>query len=383
MPKRSPTAKKRVLTPKKVKKTKTPEEWGDIYKERFTVFQEFTHKLQALFLELLRKNSIDFAQIESRPKSVESFVEKIRKDRNGYVNPLEDITDLVGIRIIAYYKEDVDKIGEIIEQEFEIDWENSLNKTDALDPDRFGYLSVHYVISLSPPRNELTEWKAFSNIKAEVQVKTVLQHAWAAIDHKLRYKRASQVPRNLRRQLFCLSALLELADGEFSNLRSRTEEVEEQYTRDVKKGELNIELNLTSLEVYFEFTKHLSKWERIARQVGFRSITPVKTAEYKAMFSEAQKFAISDTLGILHALGIKTIGELDKILEDSSKWGKDALANIRKASSDEGFTPYAFPVDVITLLIFYAKRRILTKKVTRETRFKDTLIKAIEKICKK
>jgi putative GTP pyrophosphokinase len=253
---------------KNQRKTTTPEEWKNVYEENHAIFQEFTDKLQKLIHELLQKHKID-AQIEHRTKSIESSLVKIQK--KGYRNPLEELTDLVGIRIIAYYKEDVDKIGEIIIREFDVDWEKSIDKAQILDPDRFGYLSVHYVISLSSHRKELTEWKAFANIKAEIQVRTNLQHAWAKISHKFIYKTAEEAPKNLRRQLFRLSALLELADEEFSNVTKLIEEAKEHNSQDLKKGKLDIELDLTSLDVYLDFTKQHLKWMKIAEEVGYES----------------------------------------------------------------------------------------------------------------
>ena len=50
-----------------------------------------------------------------------------------------EVTDLVGLRIITYYREDVTRVGEILKKEFQIDATNSVDKAAALDPDRFGY----------------------------------------------------------------------------------------------------------------------------------------------------------------------------------------------------------------------------------------------------
>ena len=361
------------MASKKPKKSKTPKKWGNIYEEKFATYRAFTTKIENLISELLRKHNIEVAQVESRTKSVDSFIGKIQREGKDFANPLEEITDLVGIRIIAYHKEDVDEIGEIIEKEFGIDREKSMDKAQALDPDRFGYLSVHYVISLSSPRTDLPEWETFSNIKAEIQVRTVLQHAWAAINHRLVYKAAKEIPKNLRRQLFRLSALLELADEEFSNLRKRTEEVAVHYSQEVKKGRLRIEVDLSSLEAYFESTKLHLKWVKIAEQAGFRS---------KKSYDENVGEEKSRLLRILDLIDITTIGELDEILKDASKWGKDALAHICKLSSDEGFSPFALPHDVITLLVLYARRKLLTKKIINATEYKDALKTAIEKVTK-
>lgn len=94
-----------------------------------------------------------------------------------------------------------------------------MDKAAALDPDRFGYLSVHYTASLSPARRKLAEWRPYADIRAEVQFRTALQHAWSAVQHKLEYKSSIEAPRELRRRLFRLSALFELADEQFSELR--------------------------------------------------------------------------------------------------------------------------------------------------------------------
>jgi ppGpp synthetase/RelA/SpoT-type nucleotidyltranferase len=96
----------------------------------------------------------------------------------------------------------------MIEEEFTIDKDNSLDKRKELRSNEFGYLSVHYVVSLSPARAALGEYKNYASLRAEIQVRTVLQHAWAAVDHRLRYKSETDAPEHLRRRLFLLSGLL-------------------------------------------------------------------------------------------------------------------------------------------------------------------------------
>ena len=360
-------------------KRTTPEEWKNVYEENHAIFHEFTDKLQKLTHELLQKHKID-AKIEHRTKSIESSLVKIQK--KGYRNPLEEITDLVGIRIIAYYKEDVDRIGEIIIREFDVDWENSIDKAQTLEPDRFGYLSVHYVISLSSPRKELTEWEAFANIKAEIQVRTILQHAWAAIDHELRYKNAEEARKNLRRRLFRLSALLELADDEFSNLSKLFEEVEEHYSQELKKGKLDIELDLTSLDVYLNFTKQHLKWMKIAEEVGYESPEDMlDTSELCEIYFNQLKSDKRKLLKILYLTGIKTVLELDEILKDANKWGKVILARIETLYSHEGpEILFASPYDVISLLVLYARKNVVDEKIVKQTEFDDALQKVIKEL---
>lgn len=360
------------MTTEKTNELKKPEEWGKTYEGCHHIYRQFTDKLRKLISELLQENDIEVAQIEYRTKSVESFIEKIQREGRDYKNPIDEITDLAGIRVIGYYKEDVDTIGEIIKREFEVDRENSIDKSQVLDPDRFGYLSVHYVITLANFRKTLTEWKTFSNLKAEIQVRTVLQHAWAAIDHKLRYKTEEETPKNLRRQLFRLSALLELADEEFSNLKKLGKEVKAEYSKQVERGRLDIEIDLSSLEAYLELTKQHSKWKKTAEEVGFQP--------WHVGNAKRQQEMKSRLLRILGLIGITSIESLDGILKDASQWGKDALSRICEISRKEGFVPFATPYDVIIFLVLYAKKDALNSEIIKQTNFRPPLQKALMKV---
>lgn len=270
---------------------KTPEEWGKIYGERLTEYEDFRSQLENLIKRLMHSNSIVASQITSRIKDRDSFVDKIK--RKNYEDPLIQCTDLVGLRIIVYYLEDLNKISEIIEREFKIDFENSINKLDTLDPDRFGYLSVHYVISISETRSKETEWLQYTNFKSEIQIRTVLQHAWAEIEHKLLYKQTHEVPKDLRRKLSRLIALLELADEQFNDLLVETDKLGKLYINELEGApiqaieetqealndskELNlkdvindlpdIELNLLSLNAYLNLTKVDIKWMNEANDI--------------------------------------------------------------------------------------------------------------------
>src|SRR2546427_6148809 len=197
--------------------------WEDTYRRMSGGYEDFTFRLLALMENLLKDANIDIVQVDARPKSVESFSEKLRRKGERYTDPLEQMTDLVGLRVITYYLEDVSRVGDLINHEFVLDAENSVDKADAVGPDQFGYRSVHYVARLGRNRQGLAEWQPFGDSCFEVQVRTSLQHAWAAVDHKLRYKTANDVPDHLKRRLYRLSALFEFADEQFSALRDASE----------------------------------------------------------------------------------------------------------------------------------------------------------------
>ena len=124
------------------------------YDARLPEHTAFCGKLENLVDDLLKVNAIRVHSISSRVKSRESLSRKLSKDGNSY-SSLADVTDVVGLRIIAYLADDVDRIAEILKREFLVDEVNSVDKRAILDPDRFGYLSLHHVVSLSTGRAQL------------------------------------------------------------------------------------------------------------------------------------------------------------------------------------------------------------------------------------
>jgi hypothetical protein len=172
------------------------------------------------------------------------------------------------VRIITYYEDDAELVASIIHHEFEVDTKHSVDKSTELEVDEFGYRSLHFVVHLGESRRRLAEWRTLAAFSAEIQVRSVLQHAWAAISHKLDNKRTSQAPPELRRRLFRLSALLELADEGFSELRDAGQEVAAHYRREVDRGELELPLNLDSLRQYLEEKAALPRWAQLATAAG-------------------------------------------------------------------------------------------------------------------
>jgi ppGpp synthetase/RelA/SpoT-type nucleotidyltranferase len=195
---------------------------------------------------------LNVSSIEERTKTVESFCEKITRDGKSYTNPLEEMTDLSGCRIITFYNDDLDTIEEMIRAIFSVDEANSVRKDLMDNPKEFGYLSRHFVVSFDSDRLKLGEFRRFKGMKAEIQVRSVLQHAWAAIEHKLQYKRSADIPRPLRRKLFQISALLEMADDQFSYIRKEVASLRQEYREELVSGISLVPLDIESLDVFLE-----------------------------------------------------------------------------------------------------------------------------------
>jgi putative GTP pyrophosphokinase len=142
---------------------------------------------------------------------------------------------LAGVRIIAYFPSDVDKIVPLIEKEFNIDSKHSMDKRLSSDPAIFGYASVHFVVGFRPEMLKLPEYALFDKMKCEIQVRTILQHAWAEIEHDIVYKSPGEIPFRVRRRFACLAGLLEIADREFESLRHDEMAVRQAIHSRIKK----------------------------------------------------------------------------------------------------------------------------------------------------
>jgi ppGpp synthetase/RelA/SpoT-type nucleotidyltranferase len=186
------------------------------YQGRRDVFHQFTTELVGLLGKLLPD---DIAHsVNGRTKELKSLETKISRADKSYQS-LDDVSDLAGVRIIVYFADHVDLVADMVRREFEVDAARSVDKRKLLDPDRFGYLSLHYVVGLNDTRSQLAEYRCFRGCKAEIQIRSILQHSWAEIEHDLDYKSIFSVPREIRRDFSRVAGLLELADSEFVRIR--------------------------------------------------------------------------------------------------------------------------------------------------------------------
>ncbi|HEX8866731.1 MAG TPA: hypothetical protein VF821_13830 [Lentzea sp.] len=291
----------------------TSPNWKAQYAEIRPTYEVYEKKLRELVIEILEHAGIDVFQVEGRVKTLDSFDEKIKRKAGKYTAPLADMTDLVGLRIIAYYLEDVDRIVALLRDEFEVREEHSMNKQDELAPDQFGYASNHLVIRIGS-RSERLEWAKYANVSVELQVRTMSQHAWAAVHHKLSYKRVEEVPTSLQRRLFRLSALFEMADEQFSAIRQAATELSDEYIDRVKVGNLGFEIDADSVDAYIRNSPKVARI--VAELVAYgRSVDNGRRAELHR----------SDLVQVADHLGARTIEELDRLLPDDETTVRDIL----------------------------------------------------------
>ena len=114
------------------------------YDEVRPALVQLEEETAARLQELLKDTGIRIMALEHRVKGRNNLSEKLRR-REGQFHTLSDVTDLVGMRIICYFADDVDKVSALIEQHFQIDRTKSGDRGSRLSPTAFGYLSVHYI----------------------------------------------------------------------------------------------------------------------------------------------------------------------------------------------------------------------------------------------
>ena len=227
------------------------------YKKNKKTYHDFRERIVHLLTDLLIAQDIIIHQISSRTKALDSLSKKI-DDKNGKYNAIEDITDIIGIRIIAYLESDVDSIADLIDKEFIKDDENSTDKR-ILKADQFGYRSLHIVVSFNDERCKLKEYKRYKGIKCEIQIRSILQHAWAEIEHDLGYKGVLSVPEEYKRTFNRLSALLETADVEFDRLKYELKKYEKEVPSLIKSEPESVDINMASINSFVDTNEVLLK----------------------------------------------------------------------------------------------------------------------------
>ncbi|XUM21334.1 GTP pyrophosphokinase [Bradyrhizobium oligotrophicum S58] len=210
--------------------------------------QRLTPAVVGLLENVLTRNRIDYLSVVGRTKDASSAEEKIRRKK--YNQPQVELTDLSGIRIITFLETQVKAISEVIRSAFEVDEKNSLDRSTSLGDDKIGYRSTHFVCSLGANRKGLLEYESLSELKFEIQVRTVLQHAWAELAHDRSFKLGTGLPTKIQRKLNLYSGMLELVDGAFDDIAREVDEYRAAIAQKTPTQLTEIELNSLSIQKY-------------------------------------------------------------------------------------------------------------------------------------
>lgn len=231
----------------------------EAYRRVEGTYGDFADTVSTLLGRALEAEKIRVHSIEARAKTVESFGRKASRpeesdsERPKYENPLHEIADLAGCRVITFFLKNVAEVGRVIESQFEV--LEKANRSAFLrgGGERLGYESVHYVVRLHPERLRWPEYKPFADLRAEIQVRTILQHAWAEIEHDIQYKSVEALPVEIRRRFLALAGMIEIGDREFQAIADAHDVLRIEARRLIADGRLNeVEITPESLQDYLD-----------------------------------------------------------------------------------------------------------------------------------
>ncbi|OQY41597.1 MAG: hypothetical protein B6227_04630 [Fusobacteriia bacterium 4572_74] len=342
--------------------------WVEEFEDNMQEYEIFIFHLQQKIERILKYNKIFYVKTEARVKSLDSFTKKLELKKDKYQNPLEDMTDILGIRIITYYSEDLDSILKLLKENFKIDYKNSANKLKSLKYNEMGYLSLHYICKYKPSQKNIYGCNDF---KFEVQIRTALQHIWAQIDHQLRYKTLVDIPNKVQRKLFRISAMLESIDDEFDSIKHEVQVVENFYKDRFDEKEYSLRLDLSSINYYLKYNDHFIR--SICKKLGVFHFNNFEVAKEEKLEKKLIKFALKfnkNRLIYIEKLVNRIYKNIDLILE---KLDKNTLKKINYlVNSSCSF--------VITFLLLLNEDILEIQKIYKLTDFSLEKIKDLRKI---
>jgi ppGpp synthetase/RelA/SpoT-type nucleotidyltranferase len=262
------------------------------YSKQRPLFLEAENAIATRLRESLTEAGIVVASVESRVKTEKSLAGKLELKGAKYKS-LADITDIIGLRVITFYLDDVDVVASVVERLFDVDWDNTVDKRRLHALDSFGYQSLHYICRVPE-----------MPFRFEIQMRTLLQHAWSNMNHDTGYKSGVEIPREYIRNMSRLAGMLELADEQFSRIRSELTDYRRRMQALVASGNLDeVQLDGDTFRSYLDLHPFTPLNRRIAA-INQAEIQEVPLMPYLAAFKD---------------IGCQTLGDVQRIIREYSE----------------------------------------------------------------
>ncbi len=198
------------------------------YENNTAMFEQGKEAFLALLRSLLGDAGLNAASFSGRVKdcdeSIKKFTRKYQSGLEKSATPYaikDHITDLIGLRLVCLYEDEVDPTGILVREHFDVI--EVTDKTAQIEgtENEFGYKGLHLDLRLNPATAVRPEYLQFMPQRFELQIRTMVQDSWSTLDHKIKYKKS--IPAALKRRINTLAALFELADREFRQIRDETQ----------------------------------------------------------------------------------------------------------------------------------------------------------------
>jgi ppGpp synthetase/RelA/SpoT-type nucleotidyltranferase len=272
------------------------------YYQNYPNLSKATEDAKKLVESIVLALGIEIHAVSARAKDGNSLREKLL--RKPYTEPKQQLTDLIGVRVVTYYGDDVDKVARALQNELEIDAQNSVDRRTMLGLRSFGYRSVHLIARLKGGRARSPEFTSLRNQCFEIQVRSILEHAWAEIEHTIVYKSGIAYSDDDLRMFAALAGAMEILDKQFLQLRERKQFLVDRYLESYSNGKgledkLDVARLIALLTFKFPDGSHFPPGtERsclIALQKGgIRTVNQLARAmQAKAFITEVRKYSVS------------------------------------------------------------------------------------------
>lgn len=312
----------------------------DTYVARESRYKDLCTEVTYALEQALNKQGIKYHSVTSRVKTLDSFLEKI--ERKSYSNPLTQMDDLAGIRVVCLFLADLDRVSDVLSSLF-----NVIAKEDKVRQERvevFGYMSHHYICRLSSTHAG-PRYDHIKELRFEVQVRTILMDAWANTSHYLSYKNEESVPQDLLRDFAALSGLLFVADRQFESLYVASSRSAAHAEREILRSE-----------------------EVPPSEVNADTIHALLLREYEDR-APASDAGISSFTSEIRALGFQDIQSVAKILQSI----KDIATRIESEDFEHKLNSIAFARMSLTLANSRFREMFLKKSTEKKNVDSDSL----------
>ena len=308
----------------------------DEYREKLPVFNRVKDLVLDILKRSLAEKNIIVAGLEARIKTEKSLTGKL--ELKGYkYRTLDDITDIVGARIITFFSDEVDIISALVERMFDIDWDNSVDKRKMLEIDRFGYMSLHYICRIPKSLSSDPAMPELNDVRFELQMRSALQHVWANMQHDMGYKTDVEIPIEYQRNMGRLAGMLELADEQFSRIRKDIVDYRRKVQSLVASGNFDdVPLNGDTFRSYCD----LKPFKRLADKMA--------TINQAELYDDS----LMPYYNVLVQMGMKTIGDIERMRIAGSD-GAYQLALIQMAGTGLDIIAYSLTLQnlcIVTIL---------------------------------
>ena len=273
------------------------------FRENREVFEKMLKVVKELLKKSIEDNHIYINAIEGRVKQEESLVGKLDR-KGGKYKSLDDITDILGVRVITFYSDEVDKISALVDRLFEIDWMNSIDKRKTHELHSFGYNSLHYICRIPEKVYKDPECPQINRFRFEVQMRSALQHVWSVLDHDTGYKTGVEVPKEYLRNLNRLAGMLELVDEQFCQIRTGINDYRRRVQALVQSGHFeDVSLDGDSFGNYLQ----LRPFDYLNKKIA--SINQ----------AEIHESSLAQYLRVFKFLGFESLGDIQKLIKENSE----------------------------------------------------------------